>query len=131
MDAYAILDFDVLRDKKDLQAIVDALGEIWTDVMDNLYKVVTQHINQKQAWPNVKNQGLNGLAAGTTYKACEQLLADLAKCRLLVVPVGEMEDFDKSLDGHGSSWVSGMLEVGGHRHCEPARHLLRPLAGPS
>lgn len=129
--AYAILDFDVLRDRKDLQAIVGALGETWTDGMDDLYKVVVQHINQKQAWAMVKNQGLNGLAAGATYKACEQLLADLANCRLLVVPVGEMEDFDKSLDGHGSSWVSGMLEVGGHRHCEPARQLMRPLAGPS
>lgn len=126
--AYAILDFDVLRERKDLQNILAALGGTWTDRLEEHYKVVVQHVNQKQAWGSVKHIGLNGMAPGATYKACEVLLGELAKQRLLVVPVGEMEDFDKSVDGHGSTWVSAMLEADGHSRCEAARRLMAPLA---
>ncbi|MGQ4818956.1 hypothetical protein ACQ1ZK_17795, partial [Enterococcus faecium] len=69
--------------------------------------------------------------AGTVYSAGKDLLDRLASMRLLLVPVGEMESFDKSVDGHGSPWVSAMHEKGGHKSSAEARQLVGPLGARS
>jgi len=59
------------------------------------------------------------------------LLAQLAAMGLLIVPIGEMESFDKDISVEGSSWVSAMLERDGHKTCADARQLVRELAARS
>ncbi|MDK3255718.1 ATP-dependent nuclease [Blastococcus capsensis] len=131
VSAYVIADFDLLNDRDQLKAALVSVNGVWDQDLDRLYLAVAGWANQTSAWPSLKTQGLSGLKAGTVYSAGKDLLDRLASMRLLLVPVGEMESFDKSVDGHGSPWVSAMLEKGGHKSSAEARQLVGPLAARS
>jgi hypothetical protein len=45
----------------------------------------------------------------------------------LVVPVGEMEDLDRTVDPKSSKWVNAMLAKEGHRTCAEARELIKAI----
>lgn len=131
VEAYALPDFDILRVKTDVQTLLEALGGDWTDEIDGLYLQVAQSIPDQASWSSLKNQGVDGLKAGPIFNSGKQLLELLAASGLRVVPVGEMEDFDKSIGLHGSAWVTAMLEARKHSSCEAAREFVSPLMRPN
>jgi predicted ATPase len=124
---YAIVDFDILRRRDDIRSLVEALGSTWSLEMDRDYIAVATSANERALWDWLKNQGVSGLPAGAVNASAGQLLGQLAAAGVYVVPVGEMEDFDKSIGLHGAAWVSAMLEANGHITCQPARTLVDPL----
>lgn len=128
VETYAVVDFDALRSRDLLRGIVTALGADWHEAMNAAYVSVADVANQQALWGQLKNQGLSALpAAGGIHVAGRQLLDLLRTSRVLVVPVGEMEDLDKTVELHGGAWVSEMLSRGNHRTCAVARDLLSPL----
>lgn len=127
VDTWTILDFDVLRQRDDLRTIVESLGHGWSETMNANYVRLAEAVNQGQLWPTVKHQGLSGVPAGQANAAAADLVSALRHIGIVIVPVGEMEDFDKSSALHGSAWVTAMLEAGVHRTSAGARDLLRPL----
>lgn len=108
--AMAIVDFDIFRDKADIRAIVEAVGEDWEAGFKNKYIAMLKSDNQKALWDRLKNQGLNGLSNGPTFTAGKVLIEQLAALGVNVVPVGEMEQFERQIEGHGGAWVSTALE---------------------
>jgi hypothetical protein len=76
---------------------------------------VANAANQQGLWDFLKNQGVGGLPSGPTNVAGQTLVHLLLESRVLVVPVGEMEDFDKSTGLHGAASVSEMLARGAMR----------------
>jgi hypothetical protein len=124
VDARAIVDFDVLRKREDVFNIVLAVGGAWTDQMQADYLALARVANEAALWEQLKHQGPAGLPSGSSFVACEQLLGDLSLIGVYIVPVGEMEDFDKNIGFHGAAWVSAMLESDGHKTCLAARKLL-------
>jgi len=116
----AIADFDVLRVRAATVAIVEALGGDWTADMQKDYITVSSAVNKLQpdhaaSWKFVKSRGVDALDAGEPYQAGLRLVSALSERGLLVLPKGELEDFDKTLPGHGASWVSDALAKGVHR----------------
>lgn len=67
---------------------------------------------------------------GKANAAGQLPLSLLGDARVLVVPVGEMEDFDKASGLEGGAWVSDVLENGKHETCVAARDLLKPPLDP-
>lgn len=118
-----ILDFDVLRSKADIKAVVESLGARWTEEMNQMYVSLSSALNESQLWDKVKNTGLEGVPAGAPYSACRDLLENLREVGAFVVPVGEMEDYDKSFNKHGAAWVSEMLERGIHKTASGPREI--------
>lgn len=118
VEARAILDFDVLRNRSDVISIVTALGATWTTAMNDLWVEFSKVPNANQLWETLKKTGLQGLPSGGSYSACVQLLGELAHIGLYVVKVGEMEDYDKSLATHGPAWVSAALTAKSHAKSE-------------
>ena len=57
-------------------------------------------------WDNAKHLGLKSLPHGLPTQTAKDLLRRLGEIGIFVVPVGEMEGFCDSLDGHGPRWVS-------------------------
>ena len=131
VDARAIVDFEVLRKRDDVINIVQAVGGTWTEQMQTNYVALTRVANEKSLWDQLKHQGIAGLPGGSSYVVCKQLLGDLCSLGMYIVPVGEMEDFDKSIDLHGAAWVSAMLESGGHRTCLAASQFLSQVLDPA
>jgi len=124
---YAIVDFDILRSRSDVIEVVQGIGRQWTDEMGFEYKSMAREVNQSQRWNELKHQGLAGLPAGSAFVAGDHLVKMLRECSILVVPVGEMEDFDKSSNLHGAAWVSQMLESRKHESCRDARDLVEAI----
>lgn len=127
VDTWTILDFDILRQRNDLRGIVEAVGHSWTDPMNENYVRLATVANQLQLWTTLKHQGLQGVPAGEPSTAARELLSDLRRIGIAVVPVGEMEDLDRTSALHGSGWVTAMLEAGVHRTNTTVRDLLQPL----
>ncbi|WP_382304061.1 ATP-dependent endonuclease [Herbiconiux sp. UC225_62] len=119
VEAAAIVDFDIFKSKADLKGIVTATGGIWSAEMDVCYNTLLQPINAAKAqgndrWPELKQSGMAAVAPGSPYRAAQDLLGLLANTHVHVVPVGEMEGFDRASNLHGAAWVSSALENGSH-----------------
>lgn len=114
VEAACIVDFDVLRSKADMQKIVGAVGGRWGPKLDDLYRTAFRSDNQTLLWQRLKNLGLAGVTAGQSVGAGQELLAELRAIGVHVVPVGEIEDFDRAIASHGASWVSTALEKNVH-----------------
>jgi energy-coupling factor transporter ATP-binding protein EcfA2 len=117
---WAFADFDVLQTRATVRSILDALHQTWTSEMASDYVTLAEGVNRltessTSSWQLAKHQGLQCLPAGQAFSAGQRLLANLAAAGLVVLPNGEMEDLDKSLPGHGASWVSDALVHGVHR----------------
>lgn len=111
----AIVDFDVFRDRGILRGIVESVAGIWTDAMASDYVAMVAPIQQGDLWKQVKNQGLAAVPHGGPNAAAQRLLTALVAVGVHVVPVGEMEGFDRSQSLHGAAWVSTAIERGVHK----------------
>ena len=122
--ADAVLDFDVLRQRQDVRGIVAALGASWSAEVDGDYVAVSRALNDGSLWDVAKRQGLDSLPDGEPYSAGKRLLATLYSIGVHLVPIGEMEGFDRSIGLHGAGWVSSALAANGHKTCQLARDFV-------
>ena len=67
-------------------------------------------LNATSPWQAAKESGKRSLPNGQPYQAMERLLLNLMQLGLFVVECGELERFEPSIEGKGSSWVAAMLE---------------------
>ncbi|MFC9334295.1 ATP-dependent endonuclease [Arthrobacter sp. NPDC057009] len=120
VETHALLDFDVLRVKKDIKAIVESMGGDWTD-FDADYLSFFNPMRSENKVDLSKKIGLNAVPTGSPLRACMRLIESLHAIGVHVIPVGEMEGFDRSIDGHGSEWVSGALKENLHKTCQAVK----------
>jgi len=106
----AVCDFDLLNDSSKFRAIVSAFDENWDSVIAPSMKIVYDGMNAKtDSWKNIKKVGKAGFtdkepaAYGTVEMACQTM-------GLFIVPVGEMECFDKTINREKKDWVYHVLE---------------------
>ena len=126
--AWTVPDFDVLRSRDELKAIVMAVGGVWSKAIDADYVTLTRAINAGGLWDAVKAGGVSSVPAGDATLACNRLLDALAAIGILVVPVGEMEGFYRASGEHGSSWVSEAPAADAHAS-QTVTEFLAPLLG--
>lgn len=130
---FAILDFDVLNDKKTIKQIVESVGALWTADMNRLCTDFLKWANgegstNKNIWKNLKASGVDAVDRGEPTKVIQELLGLLNKAGVLVVPVGEMECLQRdSVSEKGDFWVRDMLQTGKYKTCEPAIELIKPI----
>lgn len=130
VETHAFVDFDVLRERSDIKAVVEALGEEWTDEMDRLRRIVDNAVKNENRWDDVKKYGLHLVPKGPPTVAGRQLVTLLQAARTHVVPVGEMEGFDTDIAVKGSEWVSAALAKGLHKHSQPAKDYVEQILAP-
>jgi hypothetical protein len=125
---FAIVDFDGLRDRTKLRETVESVGGSWSKI-ETLYADILPVMNQNHgaAWDQAKHQGLTAFPPGESSRTAHLLLSALRQERVLVVPVGEMEDLDRTVDPKSSKWVNAMLAKEGHRTCAEARELIKAI----
>ncbi|MFC9984544.1 AAA family ATPase [Microbacterium keratanolyticum] len=111
----AIVDFDVFRERDTVRGIVESVGGVWTDGINSDYVTMIRPVQQGSLWTQVKAQGLAAVPHGEPNAAAQRLLDALREAGVHVVPVGEMEGFDRSQSAHGAAWVSTAIETGVHK----------------
>jgi hypothetical protein len=67
-------------------------------------------LRRSSPWSNAKSVGVAFVPSGQPTQACTRLLSGLRELGILVVPVGELEGFVKTVGGHGPGWVNEVLK---------------------
>lgn len=107
----AICDFDLLDSSQHFKPIATSFGLDWESKIFVDMKVIYDHMNAKgaDAWNQIKKVGKSGLG-GDAPAAYEKVEIACKSAGLFVVPVGEMECFDKTINKEKKDWVYYVLE---------------------
>lgn len=110
----AICDFDLLNASQNFKPITASFGIDWGVVLSTDMKIIYDSMNAKSssannAWDQIKKVGKAGFT-GNEPAAYEKVEAACKSAGLFVVPVGEMECFDKTVNREKKDWVYYVLE---------------------
>jgi hypothetical protein len=93
------------------EAIKDILASIKSRVFpDKSADAIKEILKQSSAWSEAKRMGAAFIPSGEATTTYQRLAAALKAVGLFVVEVGELEQYCKSLGGHGPGWVNQVLE---------------------
>ena len=110
----AICDFDLLNASQNFKPIIASFGLDWKTILSADMKIIYDSMNAKSscendAWTQIKKIGKIGFS-GDAPAAYERVEAVCKSVGLFVVPVGEMECFDKTVNKEKKDWVYNVLE---------------------
>ncbi|MBK9124639.1 MAG: ATP-binding protein [Chloroflexi bacterium] len=71
-------------------------------------KKIDRELAEASAWSQPKQHGINALK-GQAHETCKTLLQELAEIGLFIVPVGELEGWERGLPASKSEWISDAL----------------------
>ena len=110
----AICDFDLLNSKQNFEAITNSFGIDFRVTLSENMKIIYDSMNAKNSvannvWNQIKKIGKAGFTDNEPA-AYEKVEAACKSAGLFVVPVGEMECFDKTVNKEKKDWVYHVLE---------------------
>ncbi len=110
----SICDFDLLNASQNFRPLIEAFGINWSTILSAGMKTIYDDMNARSSsgndvWTQIKKIGKAGFtgASPAAYEHVEKI------CRatgLFIVPVGEMECFDKTVNKEKKEWVYYILE---------------------
>lgn len=110
----SICDFDLLDQSQYFKPLIKAFGAEWSTILSSGMKTIYDSMNGKSkegnnAWERIKKIGKSGFADDepAAYEKVEVMCKSIG---LFVVPVGEMECFDKTINKQKKDWVYHVLE---------------------
>jgi hypothetical protein len=87
------------------------LNGIETDyVSDAPLKEIRDITRKASAWSEAKTIGDQFIPAGEATQQYQALSQKLQAQGIFIVPLGELEGFDKTIAGHGPAWVGGVMQ---------------------
>lgn len=110
----AICDFDLLNASQNFKPIIASFEIDWEVVLSADMKIIYDSMNAKSSdannvWDKIKKVGKAGFTDNEPA-AYEKVEAACKSAGLFVVPVGEMECFDKTVNKEKKDWVYHVLE---------------------
>ena len=72
-------------------------------------KEISSLLKRVSAWSHAKQVGKGFIPNGQPTQAYQRLIIELEKVGLMIVEVGELESFSKSISNHGPKWVNDVL----------------------
>ncbi len=110
----AICDFDLLNSSQCFKPIVESFGLNWGTTLSADMKTIYDGMNAKSragvdVWKQIKTIGKSGFT-GNEPAAYEKVEAVCKSAGLFVVPLGEMECFDKTINKEKKDWVYYVIE---------------------
>ncbi len=110
----AICDFDLLNSSQVFKHLIKAFGAEWETVYASGMQIIYNSINAKRScdndvWKEIKKTGKAGFN-GDEPAAYEKVEAICKNAGLYIVPCGEMECFDKTVNKEKKEWVYYVLE---------------------
>lgn len=98
-------------------------------VSRNVLSSIRKLTRQASPWDNCKQAGLAALPHGPAHQAARRLLDYLKSIGIFVVPVGEIEGFNRSIGRHGPRWVEEALrcDIASAPELNDARAFVRDI----
>ncbi|MGC0809264.1 ATP-dependent nuclease [Pantoea agglomerans] len=107
VDAFVRKGVKPKSNKEIKDAIHEILNESEPDILNR--SAITSTLKQGQSWSMLKLTGKAGLPPGDAYNEYCNLIEKLEDVGIYIVPVGEVEMFNKKITGHGPKFVSSVL----------------------
>lgn len=105
-----ICDFDLLNSKPTFKSIVQSYGANWNQNFEKDMKIIYDGMNAKpNSWDAIKKIGKAGFT-GNEPAAYEKIETTCKTLGLFIIPVGEIECFDKTINKDKKEWVYHVLE---------------------
>ncbi|MDR1329148.1 MAG: ATP-binding protein [Oscillospiraceae bacterium] len=126
----AIPDFDIIDNSATLKALASAFGIDWSAVSENMDKVYAcLNANDGKIRKVIKKNGYSVFEgeAPSAYNAVNDIFNAAG---LFIVPVGEIESFDKTIFKDKKEWVYAILERGelsNEANLETARTFVKSI----
>lgn len=109
----AIYDFDIINEKRNFKLALEAFGIDFDSEISSELQIIYDSMNAKNknndAWDQIKKIGKAGFV-GDAPKAYSTIEKKCKSVGLLIVPVGEMECFVKTVNKEKKDWVYYILE---------------------
>lgn len=88
---------------------------------------IQRALKKASAWSEAKEVGRSYIPSGNATQAFERIQIKLKEKGFLVLEVGELESFVKSVGNHGPKWVSEVLtkDLANDTELEPARQFVK------
>lgn len=98
--------------RSEVRSIIDNVLNASNDAKLSLNEIkqIQDSVKVISKWDGVKHGGKQALPAGNATKSFERLDEIFRNHNIFLVPVGELEGFVKTVGGHGTEWVNGVLE---------------------
>ncbi|MBP6448279.1 MAG: ATP-binding protein [Saprospiraceae bacterium] len=113
--------------KKEIETILNSI----TDRIFPKPKIseIQKTLKKASAWTEAKEVGKAFIPSGNASQAFERIQVKFIEKGLLILEVGELESFVKSIGNHGPKWVSEVLakDLKNDRELEPARQFVNQL----
>lgn len=92
-------------------------------------KEINSLLRKASAWSHAKQVGKSFIPNGQPTQAYQRLIVEFEKVGLLVVEVGELESFVKSIGNHGPKWVNDVLikDIVNDEELKEAREFVRKI----
>jgi AAA15 family ATPase/GTPase len=127
----AIPDFDIVDDSAKLKSLSSAFGLEWGNVSDNMRKVYACiNAEDGKIRSMIKKNG-SSVFTGEAPAAFDAIDCVFRSAGLFIVPVGDIESFDKTVNKDKKDWVYAVLERGNlanERNLETARMFVKSIA---
>ena len=109
----AITDFDMLNNSREFKPLIESFGMDWKTTFYADMKIIYDNMNGKcssgvDPWKQIKKIGKAGFTddAPGAYETVEK---NCTSAGLFIVPVGEIEGFDKTTNKEKKDWVYEVL----------------------
>lgn len=91
------------------------IDKIFTTIKADIFpedkiKAIQEALKKASPWRQAKSSGKAYLPAGEVTVAFNRVQSKLEEKNIIILDVGEIEAFDKSIGGHGPKWVNKVLE---------------------
>jgi len=120
---FTITDFDSLLNPRYIASLLEAKQVRDDDLIEKVKNLANKLTNDGRL-DDAKKYGFTGVPSGNTTTSARAIVDRLRDNNILIVPTGELESFDRSVGGHGPSWVSAALNKASHESCTEAKNLV-------
>ncbi|TWH77767.1 ATP-dependent nuclease [Sedimentibacter saalensis] len=126
----AIPDFDIVDDSAKLKSLSSAFGINWNNVSDNMNKVYACiNAENGKIRSMIKKNG-SSVFTGEAPAAFCAIDSFFRSAGLFIVPIGDIESFDKTVNKDKKDWVYAILERGNlnsESNLETARKFVKSI----
>lgn len=95
--------------KKGIESILEQVPEVGP-FPSTLQSKIREQFRKASPWDAIKQAGAHAIPSGEGTRKFNRLSSLCKAIGLWIVPVGEVEGFCRSVDGHGPKWVQKVLE---------------------
>ncbi|WP_146086450.1 ATP-dependent endonuclease [Rathayibacter sp. AY1D1] len=129
VEVKVIADFDLVNERSEVRALVEAVGGIWGTEMHTNYGIFRGWLrNNISDWEVVKHGGTSVIRDNASTIAADAFLAELALLGIYILRVGEMEDFNRAVESKKAApWVSAAIAANVHRDNRDVQDLMAQM----